>query len=100
MTQFDIAVRLLLATGLGATIGIERELHQKPAGHQIIRAAQRPPRSRSQRLEARGWAVGGGKKRNAATASQTWCPPSLRWRSGQAGGPQSTSLAAQGHVRI
>jgi len=32
MTQFDIAVRLLLATGLGAVIGIERELHQKPAG--------------------------------------------------------------------
>ena len=32
MTQFDIAIRLLLATALGGAIGIERELRQKPAG--------------------------------------------------------------------
>ena len=32
MTQFDIAIRLLLATALGGVIGIEREFRQKPAG--------------------------------------------------------------------
>ena len=32
MTEFDTAVRLLLAAALGAAIGIERELRQKPAG--------------------------------------------------------------------
>jgi putative Mg2+ transporter-C (MgtC) family protein len=32
MTTFDITVRLLLATGFGAAIGIERELRRKPAG--------------------------------------------------------------------
>jgi putative Mg2+ transporter-C (MgtC) family protein len=32
MPAFDLTVRLLLAAALGAAIGIERELHQKPAG--------------------------------------------------------------------
>ena len=32
MTEFDIATRLLLATALGAAIGLDRELRQKPAG--------------------------------------------------------------------
>jgi putative Mg2+ transporter-C (MgtC) family protein len=32
VTQFDMTWRLLLAAGLGGAIGIERELHQKPAG--------------------------------------------------------------------
>jgi putative Mg2+ transporter-C (MgtC) family protein len=32
MSEYEIAVRLLLAAGLGAAIGIERELRQKPAG--------------------------------------------------------------------
>jgi putative Mg2+ transporter-C (MgtC) family protein len=32
MPTADIVLRLLLATGLGAAIGIERELRQKPAG--------------------------------------------------------------------
>jgi putative Mg2+ transporter-C (MgtC) family protein len=29
---FDLTIRLLLAAGLGAAIGLERELRQKPAG--------------------------------------------------------------------
>jgi len=32
MSPADLALRLLLAAGLGAAIGIERELRQKPAG--------------------------------------------------------------------
>ena len=32
MPPADLALRLLLAAGLGAAIGIERELRQKPAG--------------------------------------------------------------------
>jgi putative Mg2+ transporter-C (MgtC) family protein len=32
MSSTDLAVRLLLAAGLGAALGIERELHAKPAG--------------------------------------------------------------------
>lgn len=32
MPPFDLLLRLLLAAGLGATIGIERELRRKPAG--------------------------------------------------------------------
>jgi putative Mg2+ transporter-C (MgtC) family protein len=32
MPTVDVALRLLLAAGLGATIGLEREFHQKPAG--------------------------------------------------------------------
>jgi len=32
MAPADLALRLLLAAGLGAAIGIERELRQKPAG--------------------------------------------------------------------
>ena len=32
MTNLDIALRLLVAAGLGGALGIERELHQKPAG--------------------------------------------------------------------
>jgi putative Mg2+ transporter-C (MgtC) family protein len=32
MPPLDLTVRLLLAAALGAAIGIERELHQKPAG--------------------------------------------------------------------
>src|SRR5438067_8905722 len=32
MSSTDLALRLLLAAGLGAAIGIEREIHQKPAG--------------------------------------------------------------------
>ena len=32
MAPLDLTLRLLLAAGLGAAIGIERELHQKPAG--------------------------------------------------------------------
>jgi putative Mg2+ transporter-C (MgtC) family protein len=32
MTPLDLTVRLLLAAGLGAAIGIERELRRKPAG--------------------------------------------------------------------
>src|SRR5262245_36897314 len=32
MAPLDLALRLLLAAGLGAAIGIERELRQKPAG--------------------------------------------------------------------
>ena len=32
MPTADIVVRLLLAAGLGAAIGVERELRQKPAG--------------------------------------------------------------------
>ncbi|HSK51892.1 MAG TPA: MgtC/SapB family protein, partial [Clostridia bacterium] len=30
--QFDLIVRLLLAAVLGAAIGLERELHDHPAG--------------------------------------------------------------------
>lgn len=32
MSPLDLTLRLLLAAGLGAAIGIERELHRKPAG--------------------------------------------------------------------
>jgi putative Mg2+ transporter-C (MgtC) family protein len=32
MSTADIVLRLLLATGLGALIGVEREMRQKPAG--------------------------------------------------------------------
>ena len=32
MSSTDLMLRLLLATGLGAAIGVEREIHQKPAG--------------------------------------------------------------------
>ena len=32
MTAFAIVLRLLLAAGLGAALGLEREIHQKPAG--------------------------------------------------------------------
>ena len=32
MTSADVIVRLLLAAGLGAAIGLEREIRQKPAG--------------------------------------------------------------------
>jgi putative Mg2+ transporter-C (MgtC) family protein len=32
MPPIDLLLRLLLAAGLGAAIGIERELHRKPAG--------------------------------------------------------------------
>jgi putative Mg2+ transporter-C (MgtC) family protein len=32
MPPFDLMVRLLLAAGLGATIGLEREMRRKPAG--------------------------------------------------------------------
>src|SRR5262245_59251195 len=32
MTPLDLTVRLLLAAGLGAAIGLEREARQKPAG--------------------------------------------------------------------
>jgi putative Mg2+ transporter-C (MgtC) family protein len=32
MAPFDLTIRLLLAAALGAAIGIEREIHQKPAG--------------------------------------------------------------------
>ena len=32
MSSADVIVRLLLATGLGAAIGLEREMRQKPAG--------------------------------------------------------------------
>jgi putative Mg2+ transporter-C (MgtC) family protein len=32
MAPLDLTMRLLLAAGLGAAIGIERELRQKPAG--------------------------------------------------------------------
>jgi putative Mg2+ transporter-C (MgtC) family protein len=32
MRPVDVSLRLLLAAGLGAAIGIEREIHQKPAG--------------------------------------------------------------------
>src|SRR5436853_7299830 len=32
MPPLDLLLRLLLAAGLGAAIGIERELHRKPAG--------------------------------------------------------------------
>jgi putative Mg2+ transporter-C (MgtC) family protein len=32
MLPFDLVLRLLLAAGLGAVIGIERELRRKPAG--------------------------------------------------------------------
>jgi putative Mg2+ transporter-C (MgtC) family protein len=32
MPPLDLMLRLLLAAGLGAAIGIERELHRKPAG--------------------------------------------------------------------
>src|ERR1700682_1176383 len=32
MSSIDLVLRLLLAAGLGAAIGIERELHRKPAG--------------------------------------------------------------------
>ena len=31
-TQIELILRLLLAAGLGAAIGVERELRQKPAG--------------------------------------------------------------------
>jgi putative Mg2+ transporter-C (MgtC) family protein len=31
-TPFQLLLRLLIAAGLGAAIGIERELHRKPAG--------------------------------------------------------------------
>ena len=32
MTPLDLTIRLLLAAGLGAAIGIEREVRRKPAG--------------------------------------------------------------------
>jgi putative Mg2+ transporter-C (MgtC) family protein len=32
MSAIDFIVRLLLAAGLGAALGLERELHRKPAG--------------------------------------------------------------------
>ncbi len=32
MPALDVTLRLLLAAGLGAAIGLERELHSKPAG--------------------------------------------------------------------
>jgi putative Mg2+ transporter-C (MgtC) family protein len=32
MSSIDLSLRLLLAAGLGAAIGIEREFHRKPAG--------------------------------------------------------------------
>ena len=32
MADVDVLLRLLLAAGLGAAIGVEREYHQKPAG--------------------------------------------------------------------
>jgi putative Mg2+ transporter-C (MgtC) family protein len=32
MAPLDLIVRLLLAAGLGAVIGVERELRRKPAG--------------------------------------------------------------------
>ena len=32
MTPLDLTIRLLLAAGLGAAIGLEREVRQKPAG--------------------------------------------------------------------
>jgi putative Mg2+ transporter-C (MgtC) family protein len=32
MSPLDLTLRLLLAAGLGAAIGLERELHRKPAG--------------------------------------------------------------------
>jgi putative Mg2+ transporter-C (MgtC) family protein len=32
MSSADLLLRLLLAAGLGAAMGIEREIHQKPAG--------------------------------------------------------------------
>jgi len=32
MRPVDVSLRLLLAAGLGAAIGIEREIRQKPAG--------------------------------------------------------------------
>ena len=32
MSTFDLMVRLLLAAGLGAAIGLEREFRRKPAG--------------------------------------------------------------------
>jgi putative Mg2+ transporter-C (MgtC) family protein len=32
MTESDVAIRLLLAAALGAAIGVDRELRQKPAG--------------------------------------------------------------------
>jgi putative Mg2+ transporter-C (MgtC) family protein len=32
MSPLDLTLRLLLAAGLGAAIGIEREFHRKPAG--------------------------------------------------------------------
>jgi putative Mg2+ transporter-C (MgtC) family protein len=32
MTNFDLTMRLLLAAGLGAALGLERELRGKPAG--------------------------------------------------------------------
>src|SRR5690348_10737889 len=32
MSSVDLTLRLLLAAGLGAAIGLEREYHRKPAG--------------------------------------------------------------------